>query len=208
MSQASLLPVFALMTSLLAAVIIFTLPERSFRLRTLVNLGAAVIKLVLVGVMIWGIVQGRAYEVAFTMVPGVRFVLRADALSMLFAGLSALLWLLTTIYAVGYLEGSPNRSRFFGFFSLSVASTMGIALAGNLFTFFLFYEMLTLSTYPLVVHRGTPRPCGPDAVTSSTPCAAGPCCCWRSPGYMGWRETCRFGPGAILPRWRTRCAGH
>lgn len=157
MSLASLLPVFALMTSLLAAVIIFTLPERSFRLRTLVNLGAAVIKLVLVGVMIWGIVQGRAYEVAFTMVPGVRFVLRADALSMLFAGLSALLWLLTTIYAVGYLEGSPNRSRFFGFFSLSVASTMGIALAGNLFTFFLFYEMLTLSTYPLVVHRGTPK---------------------------------------------------
>jgi multicomponent Na+:H+ antiporter subunit D len=73
----------------------------------------------------------------------------------MFAGLSSVLWLFTTIYAIGYLENAPNRSRFFGFFSLCVASTVGIALAGNLFTFFLFYELLTLSTYPLVVHRGT-----------------------------------------------------
>src|SRR5690554_2680142 len=157
MSTGALLPVAALMTSLLASVIIFALPETRSRLRTVINLGAALLKLALVVVMIWGVVQGQAYEVAFTMVPGVEFVLRADALSMLFAGLSALLWLLTTIYAVGYLEDSPNRSRFFGFFSLCVASTMGIALAGNLFTFCQFYEMLTLSTYPLVVHRGTTK---------------------------------------------------
>jgi multicomponent Na+:H+ antiporter subunit D len=65
------------------------------------------------------------------------------------------LWLLTTVYAIGYLEGSPHRSRFFGFFSLCVTATMGIALAGNLLTFFVFYEMLTVVTYPLVVHRGT-----------------------------------------------------
>ncbi|KPQ29229.1 MAG: NADH dehydrogenase (quinone) [Marinobacter excellens HL-55] len=155
MSLSVLMPVFALMTSLLASVVLFALPEKGYRLRTTINLVAAVVKIALVAVMIWGIARGREYEAAFTMLPGVEFVLRADALSMLFAGLSALLWLLTTIYAVGYLEDSPNRSRFFGFFSLCVASTMGIALAGNLFTFFLFYEMLTLSTYPLVVHRGT-----------------------------------------------------
>lgn len=155
MSLSVLMPVFALMTSLLASVVLFALPEKGYRLRTTINLAAAMVKIALVAVMIWGIARGREYEAAFTMLPGVEFVLRADALSMLFAGLSALLWLLTTIYAVGYLEDSPNRSRFFGFFSLCVASTMGIALAGNLFTFFLFYEMLTLSTYPLVVHRGT-----------------------------------------------------
>ncbi|MDR9426116.1 MAG: proton-conducting transporter membrane subunit [Marinobacter sp.] len=157
MTTSVLLPLFALMTSLLASVVIFTLPERGHRLRILINLGAAGLKLVFVGIMIWGISEGREYELAFEMLPGVQFVLRADALSMLFAGLSAILWLLTTIYAVGYLEGSPNRSRFFGFFSLCVASTTGVALAGNLFTFFLFYEMLTLSTYPLVVHRGTEK---------------------------------------------------
>jgi multicomponent Na+:H+ antiporter subunit D len=76
---------------------------------------------------------------------------------LLFVTLSAFLWLLTTIYAIGYLEGSAHRSRFFGFFSLCVTSTTGVALAGNLPTFVFFYELLTLSTYPLVVHRGTER---------------------------------------------------
>ncbi len=155
MTLNSWLPVLALMTSLLASMIIFALPEQSHRLRTWVNLGAALTKLGLVSVMVWGVFHGVDYQMNFTMLPGVEFALRADAFAMLFAGLSAILWLLTTVYAVGYLEDSPNRSRFFGFFSLCVASTMGIALAGNLFTFFLFYEMLTLSTYPLVVHRGT-----------------------------------------------------
>jgi multicomponent Na+:H+ antiporter subunit D len=145
------------MTSLIAAVVIFALPEKGYRLRTTVNLGAASLKLGLVAVMVWGVFHEVDYGFSFTMVPGVDFVLKADGLSMMFAGLSAVLWLLTTIYAVGYLEDSPNRARFFGFFSLCVASTMGIALAGNLFTFFLFYEMLTLSTYPLVVHRGTEK---------------------------------------------------
>lgn len=157
MTMASLIPVLALMTSLVAAVVIFAIPEERFRLRTLVNLAAALLKVALVFVMVWGVARGIEFRVAFTMVPGVEFVLHVDALGVMFAGLSAVLWLFTTIYAVGYLEDSPNRSRFFGFFSLCVASTMGIALAGNLFTFFLFYEMLTLSTYPLVVHRGTEK---------------------------------------------------
>lgn len=155
MTLTAWMPVFALMTSLIAAVVIFALPEQGYRLRTAVNLGAALVKLGLVIVMVWGVFRGVEYGVSFTMVPGVAFVLKADALAMMFAGLSSVLWLMTTIYAVGYLEDSPNRSRFFGFFSLCVASTTGIALAGNLFTFFVFYEMLTLSTYPLVVHRGT-----------------------------------------------------
>ncbi|MEX0604923.1 MAG: proton-conducting transporter membrane subunit [Marinobacter sp.] len=157
MTLTAWMPVFALMTSFIASLVIFVLPEKGYRLRTAVNLGAALMKLVLVIVMVWGVFRGVDYGVRFTMVPGVEFVLKADALAMMFAGLSAVLWLLTTIYAVGYLEDSPNRSRFFGFFSLCVASTTGIALAGNLFTFFLFYEMLTLSTYPLVVHRGTEK---------------------------------------------------
>jgi multicomponent Na+:H+ antiporter subunit D len=156
-SLSALLPILALLSSLLAAVVIFALPEASHRLRILVNLLAALVKLGIVAVMTWGVFHGLEFSVSFTMLPGVSFMLQADALAMLFAGLSAVLWLFTTIYAVGYLEDSPNRSRFFGFFSLCVASTMGIALAGNLFTFFLFYEMLTLSTYPLVVHRGTEK---------------------------------------------------
>jgi multicomponent Na+:H+ antiporter subunit D len=84
-------------------------------------------------------------------------VLHADALSVMFVALSTVLWLITTVYAIGYLEHSPNRSRFFGFFSICVSATVGIALAGNLLTFVIFYEILTLATYPLVAHRGTPE---------------------------------------------------
>lgn len=150
------LPLWAILVSLLAAVAIFTLGEDRQRLRTAVNLAAAVAKLGLIAVMLVSIRAGIEFEFRLPLLPGLDLVLKADALSVLFMTLSAVLWLLTTIYAIGYLERSPNRARFFGFFSLCVAGTMGIATAGNLFTFFIFYELLTLATWPLVAHRGTP----------------------------------------------------
>ena len=150
-------PVATLATSLVAAAVFFLLPEGAFRARTGLNLAAAVLKIGLVAWMVRGLSQGNAYAVEFPVLEGLAFVLRADPLGIMFAGLSSLLWLFTTIYAIGYLEDSPNRRRFFGFFSLCVASTLGISLAGNLFTFLIFYELLTLSTYPLVAHRGTPK---------------------------------------------------
>lgn len=153
----SLFPLFVLGTSLLTGLVIFLLKEEQHRLRTVLNMAGAVGKMVLVGIMVWGVFHERAYEFRFPLAAGIDLLFRADALAMLFMSLSAFLWLLTTIYAVGYLEGSPKRSRFFGFFSLCVTATMGISLAGNLITFFLFYEMLTVVTYPLVVHRGTRR---------------------------------------------------
>lgn len=153
----ALLLLATLCTSLVAAVVIFLLPERAFRMRSGLNLGAALIKMSLVAWMVWGLSRGREYAVEFPMIDGLAFVLRADHLGIMFSGLSSLLWLFTTIYAIGYLEDSPNRKRFFGFFSLCVTSTLGISLAGNLFTLLIFYEMLTLSTYPLIVHRGSAK---------------------------------------------------
>jgi multicomponent Na+:H+ antiporter subunit D len=144
-----------LATSLVASAVIFLLDESRLVLRSTFNVAAAVVKLLLVLWIIWGVYRNVEYELRFTIIDGVDFILHADALGIMFVGLSSLLWLFTTLYAIGYLEKAPNRSRFFGFFSLCVASTVGIALAGNLFTFLLFYELLTLSTYPLVVHRGT-----------------------------------------------------
>jgi multicomponent Na+:H+ antiporter subunit D len=144
-----------ILSSLLTGLLIFFLKEEQSRLRTILNLFGATIKLGFLAIMLWGVFHDYQFETRLAFLPDYDLVLRADALSLLFVTLSAGLWLLTTIYAIGYLEGSPNRSRFFGFFSLCVTSTMGIALAGNLLTFFLFYEMLTLATYPLVIHRGT-----------------------------------------------------
>jgi multicomponent Na+:H+ antiporter subunit D len=155
MSLHTTLPLWVLFSSLLPGIVIFFLPEGRDGTRTTLNVAAACTKLALVVVMFRGVYAGHRYETRLPFVRGADLLLRADSFSLLFVTLSAVLWLATTIYAVGYLAGSPHRSRFFGFFSLCVASTMGIALAGNLLTFFLFYEILTLSTYPLVIHRGT-----------------------------------------------------
>jgi multicomponent Na+:H+ antiporter subunit D len=142
-------------SSLLPGLIIFVLNEESTRLRISLNMLGALTKLALVVVMIWGVFEGRLYEFRWTLVPGLDLVLHADSLSVLFVALSTVLWLVTTIYAIGYLEDSPHRNRFFGFFSLCVTATVGLALAGNMFSFVIFYEILTLATYPLVAHRGT-----------------------------------------------------
>lgn len=149
------LPLLVVASSLIPGVIIFFLAESHIRLRTTLNLTGATLKLLLIGYMLWGVQHGQSYAFHYTIFSGLEMVFRADFLAMLFVTLSAVLWLLTTLYAIGYLEGSPQRSRFFGFFSLCVTATAGVAMAGNLFTFFIFYELLTLSTYPLIVHRGT-----------------------------------------------------
>ncbi len=151
------LPLGVALSSLLPGLIIFFLAESRIRLRTTLNLTGALAKLALIGVMLWGVLNDHEYVFRHTVLPGLDLVLHADALALLFVTLSAVLWLFTTLYAIGYLEGAPNRSRFFGFFSLCVTATVGVAMAGNLFTFFLFYELLTLATYPLVVHRGTDK---------------------------------------------------
>lgn len=147
--------VMILLSSTLTGVVIFFLGEERHTLRTALNMAGAIVKLVLIEEVARGILQGKTYLARLPLLPGLDLVLWSDALSMVFVMLSAGLWFVTTLFAVGYLEGSPHRSRFFGFFSLCVSATMGIALAGNLFTFLIFYELLTISTYPLVIHRGT-----------------------------------------------------
>jgi multicomponent Na+:H+ antiporter subunit D len=151
------LPLAVLASSLLPALVIFALPESAVGLRTALNLLGAFAKLGLVGILLAGVAAGEAYGVRFAVLPGLELAFKADALGLLFLTLSTVLWLFTTLYAIGYLEGAPHRSRFFGFFSLCVAATTGVAMAANLFTFFVFYELLTLATFPLVVHRGTDK---------------------------------------------------
>ncbi|SIO54678.1 multicomponent Na+:H+ antiporter subunit D [Rhodovulum sp. ES.010] len=150
-----LLPLVILLTSLGAAPVLLALPERSARLRTGLNLAVAGVKVALVFWLAWKATHGVVYDLRLSVLPGLDLHLQADPLALMFVALSAVLWLITTVYSVGYLERGPHRARFFGFFSLCVAATVGIAMAGNLFTFLLFYELLTIATYPLVIHRGT-----------------------------------------------------
>lgn len=91
-----------------------------------------------------------------TLLPGLQITFTVEPLGLLFALIASGLWIVSTVYSIGYMRGNRegNQTRFFVCFALAIAATMGIALAGNLFTLFVFYELLTLVTYPLVTHHG------------------------------------------------------
>jgi multicomponent Na+:H+ antiporter subunit D len=90
------------------------------------------------------------------MMPGLAIGFRVEPLGMLFALVASGLWIVNSVYSIGYMRGNdePHQTRFYVCFALALAATMGIAFAGNLLTLFLFYEMLTLVTWPLVTHHG------------------------------------------------------
>ena len=99
---------------------------------------------------------GRPELVVGEVVPGIELAFRVEPLGMLFAALASMLWIVNSIYSIGYMRGNneKHQTRFYAFFAISLFAAMGVAFAGNLFTLFLFYEVLTLSTYPLVAHKG------------------------------------------------------
>ncbi len=90
-------------------------------------------------------------------VVGLALKFAIEPLGIAFALMASGLWVVTTIYSIGYMRGhhETHQTRFFAFFAIAIASAVGVALAGNLFTLFVFYEALTLSTFPLVSHSGT-----------------------------------------------------
>lgn len=157
MTYNELMPILIICASLVPGLVIFFIPDAYKRLRLAVNSASIALNLAFVFELVRGVLAGESFATKIELLPGVSLSLRADPMSLLFLCLSAALWLLTTIYALGYLRDSAHQSRFFGFFSICVGCTSGIALAGNLLTMLYFYELLTLSTWPLVVHRGTDK---------------------------------------------------
>ena len=101
----------------------------------------------------------RGDVILLEMIPGLSLRLTAEPLGLLFALVASTLWIVNSIYSIGYMRGNAehNQTRYYIFFALALASTMGVALSGNMLTLFVFYELLTLSTYPLVIHHGTPE---------------------------------------------------
>ena len=174
------LPFLIPLTSLAAGAVIFFLPEENEGLRSFVNLASAVLKVILVGILMAGVYRGHIYEFRFPLFLEFDIVLHADAMSLLFVALSSVLWLLTTLYAIGYFKGTPDQNRFFGFFSLCVCATTAIAMSGNLFTLLVFYELLTVTTYPLVIHRGDRKSLAAGRIYLG--CWAARCCFWRWSG--------------------------
>src|SRR5690606_11959060 len=94
----------------------------------------------------------------FDVIPGAPLEFALEPLGMVYAGVASGLWILTSLYAIGYMRAhhEENQTRFFACFALSIFGALGIAFAANLLTLFVFYEVLTFATYPLVTHYGTP----------------------------------------------------
>jgi len=159
MDAPSLLPALALAPSAAAAILIVALRRRPAA-RDAVSVAAALAQTAVVAAMAPPALRGAPpVWAAIDLVPGVPLMLRADALGVLFALVASALWVLTTIYSIGYVRAlrEPSQTRYFAAFALCLLATVGIALSANLLTFFCFFEVLTVATYPLVVHAGTPE---------------------------------------------------
>jgi len=103
--------------------------------------------------------SGPIQFVWFTLFPGIDFAFRVDALGLIFATTSSCLWILVSIYSIGYMRSLKEhaQTRFYFSFAVALLGAMGIAFASNLVTMFVFYEILTISTYPLVAHEESPE---------------------------------------------------
>jgi multicomponent Na+:H+ antiporter subunit D len=142
----------------LGAAFLILLSSRRPNLRELWSLAAAFAKLYLVVSMLPIVLAGGAYESRLIeLLPGFSLHLKTDPFGMVFALLASFLWVLTSIYSIGYMRsgGYEHQTGYFASFAVAVSSAIGIAFAANLATFFVFYEILTIATYPLVVHRRT-----------------------------------------------------
>ena len=103
-----------------------------------------------------GVANGEPAELVLgDAVPGLTFAFKLEPLGAMFALVASGLWIVNSFYSIGYMRGNRerNQTRFYICFAIALLGAMGVAMAGNLFTLFVFYEVLTLSTYPLVAHK-------------------------------------------------------
>lgn len=131
--------------------------ERRANLREAVTLLTAVALVATVWSLLPEVLAGGRPVLRFgEFLPGVSFGLAVEPLGMTFAALASALWLVNSVYSIGYMRANKElrQTRFYALFAVALAAVMGIAFAANLLTLFLFYEVLTLSTYPLVAHKG------------------------------------------------------
>ncbi len=153
----SIVPLLAVAVAAAGGLMVLAL-GRHPNLREGVSLLAGAVQFILVMTMapvVWagGVVKYQVVE----LLPGVALGFRVDGLGLLFGGVASFLWIVTTVYSMGYMRTLQEhaQTRYFACFALSLSAALGVAFSGNLFTLFLFYEVLTFVTYPLVIHHQT-----------------------------------------------------
>lgn len=144
----------------LAGMALIAAAHRAPNLREGVTLATATALFLLVSSLAPAVLAGgRPAATLFEVMPGLDLRFEVEPLGMLFAAVASGLWIVTSVYSIGYMRGNDeqHQTRYYVCFAGALAAAMGIAFAGNLLTLFLFYEALTLVTYPLVTHHGTPE---------------------------------------------------
>ncbi|HSL90219.1 MAG TPA: monovalent cation/H+ antiporter subunit D family protein [Ignavibacteriaceae bacterium] len=151
----SIIPFYAVMISL-AVVPLIILSDKSPNLREFWTIAAAVIKFILVVSLLPAALEGK--EAVYSILeisPGIELALKADQFGIFFALIASGLWIFTSFYSIGYVRCNKEKkqTRYFASFAVCLSATIGIAFAANLLTFIIFYEVLTIATYPLVIHK-------------------------------------------------------
>jgi len=156
------LPVMAIVLPALIGFAIFFSVERD-RLSGILSLIASLLSFSLVVSMFPILMKGKFIQCCSIYLDMEFFPhFRVDWLSNFFALITSFLWVISILYAMKYMElkSQGSKARFFGFFTLSAASAVAVTMAGNILTLFVFYELLTVFTYPLVAHTETPEALG------------------------------------------------
>jgi formate hydrogenlyase subunit 3/multisubunit Na+/H+ antiporter MnhD subunit len=151
----SLRPVVALGCPALASIFILVFSRRP-NLREGVTLLASLLQFSIVFSMVSKVLSGETIQsYLFPVIPGIHFGFRVDAFGLMFAITASFLWILVSIYSIGYMRALQEhaQTRYYFCFALAILGAVGVALSGNLVTFYIFYEILTVSTYPLVAHE-------------------------------------------------------
>ena len=147
----------ALFAPLVGAVLIVCL-GRYPNLREAATLTTGAVLLCCMGSIYQQVAAGeRPGAVLGEPIPGLALAFEVEPLGMVFGLVAAFLWIVTTIYSIGYMRGhgEENQTRFYACFAIAIGAAVGVAFSANAFCLFVYYEVLTLSTYPLVTHAGT-----------------------------------------------------
>ncbi len=151
------MPIMIIGLTILSAILSQVFSNRP-KFRDYLSVSITIFAIFLVFPLLNGVLNKEVIEFTLIQVsPGLNICLSVDPAGMLFATLALALWLPATIYSIGYMRGhhESNQSRFYSAFALSIGAAVGVAFSSNLITFVLFYELLSLFTYPLVIHRQT-----------------------------------------------------
>ncbi len=154
----SIMPLLAILVSFFGTLLIMGFHNRP-NLRELCTIGIALSKFFMIFSMLPMVLEGGVIICHLVdVLPGVGLAFRVDSLGMIFALVASSLWIVTSIYSMGYMRSLKEhaQTRYFSYFALALSSAVGVAFAANLMTLYLFYEMLSLSTYSLVTHHQDP----------------------------------------------------